>query len=225
MLTIIQSDDFETEIQTPFCETKSSIQLKGFPTFYENGEYVTPINLWMNHLINVKRAKNINSNVRAISRYWRFLESHKLSWKDFPTIKNSFQFEPVTLPDEAEQADSSDEQLAQQIFSTIDNLIINESLYRQPRLSLNDLANQTGLGSKEISWAINSTTGNNFCEYINQHRVNDVKREIEQDSLQKLSLIELAFQAGFNSKSTFNAVFKKETGLTPSQFKKQTQNN
>ncbi|WP_335992595.1 helix-turn-helix domain-containing protein [Pseudoalteromonas sp. CH_XMU1449-3] len=145
----------------------------------------------------------------------------------FHTIKNSFQFEPVTLSEEpeAEQTDSSDEQLAQQIFSTIDDLIINESLYRQPRLSLNDLANQTGLGSKEISWAINSTTGNNFCEYINQHRVNDVKREIEQDSPQKLSLIELAFQAGFNSKSTFNAVFKKETGLTPSQFKKQTQNN
>lgn len=89
MLTIVQSDDFETEIQTPFCETKSSIQLKGFPTFYENGEYVTPINLWMNHLINVKRAKNINSNVRAISRYWRFLKSHKLSWKDFPTIKSN----------------------------------------------------------------------------------------------------------------------------------------
>ena len=142
----------------------------------------------------------------------------------FHTVKNSFQFEPVILSEEpeAEQTDSSDEQLAQQIFSTIDNLIINESLYRQPRLSLNDLANKTGLGSKEISWAINSTTGNNFCEYINQHRVNDVKREIEQDSSQKLSLIELAFQAGFNSKSTFNAVFKKETGLTPSQFKKQT---
>jgi len=89
MFPIIQSDDFETENQTTFCETKSSIQLKGFPTFYENGEYVTPINLWMNHLINVKRAKNINSNVRAINRYWRFLESYKLSWKDFPTIKSN----------------------------------------------------------------------------------------------------------------------------------------
>ena len=89
MLTIVQSDDFKTEIQTPFCKTKSSIQLKGFPTFYEDGEYVMPINLWMNHLINVKRAKNINSNVRAISRYWRFLKSHELSWKDFPTIKSN----------------------------------------------------------------------------------------------------------------------------------------
>ena len=48
MLTIVQSDDFKTEIQTPFCKTKSSIQLKGFPTFYEDGEYVMPINLWMN---------------------------------------------------------------------------------------------------------------------------------------------------------------------------------
>lgn len=142
----------------------------------------------------------------------------------FHTIKSRFQFEleDLALVQQSEQSEPVNTPLARQIFSTIEALIINESLYKKPRLSLNDLANQTGLGSKEISWAINNATNQNFCEYINQHRVNEVKREIELCHSQKLNLIELAYQAGFNSKSTFNAVFKKETGLTPSQFKKQT---
>lgn len=143
------------------------------------------------------------------------------------TIKDRFQFEleDTVFVQKSEQSEPTNTELAQQIFSTIEALIINESLYKKTRLSLNDLANQTGLGSKEISWAINNTTSQNFCEYINQHRVNEVKREIERSHSQKSNLIELAYQAGFNSKSTFNAVFKKETGLTPSQFKKQTLKN
>lgn len=145
----------------------------------------------------------------------------------FHTMKTNIQFdseeiEPAQVPS---QPDADDTLLAEQVFKTIDAIIVNELLYQQPRLSLNDLVDKTELSSKEISWAINIAAGKNFCEYINQLRVEEVKREIEHQHSQKLNLMAIAYQAGFNSKSTFNAVFKKVTGLTPSQFKHQTLEN
>ena len=89
MVFIINSDDFEVPIQHLSTAHNRIIKLSGFPTFYsESGEYLQPVNLWLNFLVNVRRAKNINSNVRAIKRYWNFLESNDLPWDHFPKQKS-----------------------------------------------------------------------------------------------------------------------------------------
>jgi|GEM_PF-3628890 len=66
MVFIINSDDFKIDSTCIGSQIRgANISLKGFPTFYsESGNYITPINLWINYLINVKRAKNINSNFK-----------------------------------------------------------------------------------------------------------------------------------------------------------------
>jgi integrase len=94
---IIQSDDFQIDRKCIFgYDGQSKITLKGFPTFYStHGKYICPINLWINYLVNVKKSKNINSNIRAIKRYWSFLENNNLIWDDFPrdkSLKPTYRF-------------------------------------------------------------------------------------------------------------------------------------
>lgn len=81
-----------SSISVPRIHPKSSlnkpIELDGFPTFYNaNHQYLLPVNLWFNHLVNIRRSKNLNSAVRAIKRYWSFLEEHDLDWDIFPPSK------------------------------------------------------------------------------------------------------------------------------------------
>ena len=68
MVFIINSDDFEVPIPQLSTTQNRNIKLSGFLTFYSaSGEYLQPVNLWLNFLVNVRKAKNINSNVRAYS--------------------------------------------------------------------------------------------------------------------------------------------------------------
>lgn len=96
MVFVIESDDFEVPIPHLSSNHTRNVKLNGFPTFYsESGEYLLPVNLWLNFLVNVRKAKNINSNVRAIKRYWTFLESNDLPWNHFPkqrSLKPTYRF-------------------------------------------------------------------------------------------------------------------------------------
>lgn len=109
------------------------------------------------------------------------------------------------------------------MFEQLAALIEQQRLYRQPRLAVADLAELTGLGNKDVSWASNQGAGISFCDYINQLRLAEVKRNLEQPG--RSYILEIAFAAGFNSKSTFNSLFKASTGMTPRQYqRRQVQN-
>jgi AraC-like DNA-binding protein len=69
-----------------------------------------------------------------------------------------------------------------------------------------------------LSQVINSREGKNFYDYINLLRIADFKEQIQQPESQKYSLLGLATQCGFNSKTTFNRNFKKATGLSPTEY-------
>ncbi len=105
---------------------------------------------------------------------------------------------------------------AKAVYSEIQKLIISERLYKEPRLSLQHIVQRTGLTSKDISWAINSGSQLNFCDYINSHRVEYIKTQLTNNN--DYNLLQVALKSGFNSKSSFNKSFKKHTGLTPTQF-------
>lgn len=109
--------------------------------------------------------------------------------------------------------------LAGEIFAVIDEHIRSKDLYKQPRLSVMDVAEETGFKVKDISWSINSTTSNNFCEFINELRLEEVKKELLSDTKNQ-NILNIALNAGFNSKSVFYSTFKSSEGMTPSQFKK-----
>ena len=91
--------------------------------------------------------------------------------------------------------------------------------FLNPELTLIDLADEVGMSRNQLSEVINSGTGNNFYYFINNYRVEEIKRLIKEDTKKKYTLLALANEAGFNSKSTFNSIFKKVTGLTPSRYR------
>jgi len=110
----------------------------------------------------------------------------------------------------------SEHKKAEPIFAELDQIIQSQKLYQQPRFSLQDLAQHTGLSSKDISWAINEGCQLNFCDYINRHRIEEIKMRLNTEK--ESNLLDVALDAGFNSKSSFNKSFKKQVGITPSQY-------
>ncbi len=107
----------------------------------------------------------------------------------------------------------------------LSNLMVTEKPFCNPLLSQQALADRMGLPSKDLSRLINERFCLNFFEFVNNHRVEEFKRLSTLSEKEHLTLLAIAQEAGFNSKTTFNNAFKKSTGLTPTQFKKATQNN
>lgn len=109
------------------------------------------------------------------------------------------------------------------LFTHIDDLIREQALFKQPRFSLRDLATASGLNEKLLSSLINQQAGKNFNDYINSLRVGAICHHLIQHP-EDGQILNIALDMGFNAKSTFNTAFKKETGLTPSEFVKQHHN-
>jgi len=103
------------------------------------------------------------------------------------------------------------------IFQELDQLIQSNQWFLKSRLTLSDLSHLTGLQTREISRAINIVTQKSFNEYINNYRVNFVCSLLEKAPNKSLS--DIAADAGFSSKASFNKVFKQISGVTPTQYK------
>lgn len=88
-------------------------------------------------------------------------------------------------------------------------------------ITLAQLAERIGTSPQLLSQYLNDVLGMNFFEYINSLRVAEVQRLLAEPSHAGAALLDLAFSAGFNSKSTFNAAFKKVTGMAPSAWRQQ----
>jgi len=105
--------------------------------------------------------------------------------------------------------------------SNIRHFMRREKPYLDADLTLPQLASRLQIPSHLLSRVINEKFGLHFFDFINQYRVDEVKSKLDQPEFDHLSLLGIAFECGFNSKSAFNRVFKKLTGLTPSEYKNQ----
>lgn len=90
--------------------------------------------------------------------------------------------------------------------------------YLDPEMDSTKLSELVNLNPKQVSHTINRSFTKNFYEYVNSYRVEAFKQLAAKPENKKLTLLGLAFDCGFKSKSTFNDVFKKTTGTTPSQY-------
>lgn len=93
-------------------------------------------------------------------------------------------------------------------------------VYRDNELTLSALAQRLGLPAHHLSHLLNEHLHTSFYEYLNKHRVEDVKAALANPANEALTILALAWEAGFNSKGSFNIAFKKHTGLTPSAYKR-----
>jgi len=105
-----------------------------------------------------------------------------------------------------------------QIFNSLSNEISANKWYRQPRLTLNQLSSLSGFQVRDISRAINLSTGQNFNDYINTLRIIDIGHSIITRTDE--NILDLALEVGFNSKSSFNKTFKNHFGITPKAYQK-----
>ncbi|MCI5108121.1 MAG: AraC family transcriptional regulator [Pseudomonadales bacterium] len=138
--------------------------------------------------------------------------------------------EPATLPkiDTIEEIDRESKQkyrnsalsaeLSAELMGTVDQAMEQDQWYRDSSLSLPQLAEKLELPVNYLSQAINQQKGQNFFDYINGFRVQEVTRLMQESP--SSNVLDLALSAGFNSKSPFYAAFRKHTGVTPSQYRK-----
>lgn len=96
-----------------------------------------------------------------------------------------------------------------------------DKLYLFPDLNVRVLEESLGLTAKEISLALNKGLGQNFYEFVNNYRIEEVKKRLIDHKYAHLSILGIAQDSGFNSKATFNRIFKETTGLTPNEFRAQ----
>jgi AraC-like DNA-binding protein len=90
--------------------------------------------------------------------------------------------------------------------------------YLQSEITLKALSDELKVGSEYLSEIINNDLNKNFFDFINHYRIEEFKNQSKNEKNKHLNIIGLAFNCGFNSKATFNRVFKNSTGLTPSEY-------
>lgn len=110
------------------------------------------------------------------------------------------------------------------IIERLKTYLINEKRFLDPNLTLEKTAETLELSRGHLSKIINTELQMSFKDYLNTLRVEEAKAYLKDSSFSNYTLVAIGLEAGFNSKSTFNATFKKITGETPSQFKQRNIN-
>lgn len=105
------------------------------------------------------------------------------------------------------------------LFGKAEGLIIDEKLYLNLQVSLDLIANRLNISTNYLSQIINNHSSSSFPDYINTKRIELAKKILVNPDFNKYTILSIAFETGFNSKSSFYSAFKKATKLTPTQFK------
>lgn len=112
------------------------------------------------------------------------------------------------------------EQEKSDILFCLENLMKREKLYLNSSLNLGETAQHLNLAPRYLSQVINELKEQNFYDYVNSYRIDEAKRLLSDSSHENDKILAILGECGFNSKSAFNAMFKKVTGITPSEFRK-----
>ena len=139
------------------------------------------------------------------------------------TISELSKTQDGTVSKQFEKTETSpngelDPAIRAQLFETLKNKFESQALYLDHKLTLTRLAAATGLSKHHLSEVLNRHAEKNFYEFVNAYRVEFVCKRLTDNMNQKI--LDIAFEAGFSSKSTFNAIFKQFTGQTPTQYRK-----
>ena len=137
-------------------------------------------------------------------------------------ILSNFAFQPPN--NEIKSSENQSSELISSEISKWKNLIhdyvIDQSAYKNPRLTLQDVASHLQTNPRIISQSINQGFGKNFNDYVNEARVEALIQRIKNKDHVKFTLLALAMDCGFNSKSTFNRAFKLRLQMTPNDYLK-----
>ena len=137
-----------------------------------------------------------------------FTDTTKLKKLEF-----SFTPSPISIPQ------SDDKQAVSQLeIDMVSAFMKDKKPYLNPDLNLSELADDLKMNRGQLSQVINSGFDQNFNDFVNNYRVNAIKEKLNEGSHKQLSLLGIAYDCGFNSKATFNRVFKKLTQTSPTEY-------
>jgi AraC-like DNA-binding protein len=124
--------------------------------------------------------------------------------------------EKITEPLPSSLPTKSDEELISRLL----NYVAEKKPYLDSELTLSSLAKDLCVSRSQLSLLINERIGDNFYDFVNKYRVEEVKKLMVDPQVKNYNLLGIALEAGFKSKSTFNLIFKRFTGLTPTEYRK-----
>lgn len=155
--------------------------------------------------------------VRVFNQPMLALAGNDIMKDPIPTTER----EEEMLPAEKKyQKSKLTEENADEIHIRLTNLLAAEKPFINPNLTLNELAAMLGVHPNYLSQVINSKENKNFYELINEKRIEEFLNRISRPESRQFTLLSIAFECGFNSKTSFNRNFKKYTGATPSEYQK-----
>ncbi|MEP5338617.1 MAG: AraC family transcriptional regulator [Algibacter sp.] len=115
---------------------------------------------------------------------------------------------------------SNDEAEHNEQIQHIKNFMINEEPFLEPSLTVKSLSEKTNIPHRELSILINQELGQHFFDFINKYRIEKAMSILKDSSKKKQTVLEILYEVGFNSKSSFNTAFKKHTNTTPTAYRK-----
>lgn len=124
--------------------------------------------------------------------------------------------------DKSEEKAIEEEQPTQEdvaLMKEVHELVSKEKIFKNADLTLDLMAKQMSINRNYLSKAINQTTGKNFNTYINEYRVKEAIKILSNEKSDVISIDAIAFDVGFNNRTSFYQSFKKITGLSPSDFR------
>lgn len=150
------------------------------------------------------------------------------SFKDSPVnsdaelkfeIDNNIETElPLTSPDNEKLEEKNEIPDLDTWKEKIENLMVVDKMYENPELVISDLSKILGTHSKKVSQVINQGFNMNFNDFVNHYRINAFLQKVQEGEHNIQTFLSLAFECGFNSKSTYNRAFKRATSLNPKEY-------
>jgi len=107
-----------------------------------------------------------------------------------------------------------------EILARLERLMTQEKLFLNSSLNLGEVAHKLSVVPRYLSQVINELKAKNFYDYVNGYRIDEAKKLLSDPTHNSEKILSVLYDCGFNSKSVFNTVFKKNTGLTPSEFRR-----
>ncbi len=155
-----------------------------------------------------------------------------ITWIIYKALKRPYLFSSLNsqiklikeLIQEKEIADKANDknQLSNEekiLLEKLEKHMTEEKPYLEPTLTLHDLAMQLKTSTRELSVLINKTYKKHYFDFVNSYRIEEAITILLNPSAAKLTVLEIMYDVGFNSKSSFNSAFKKQTGITPTAYK------
>jgi DNA-binding NarL/FixJ family response regulator len=167
------------------------------------------------HIRHIYEKLHVRSSVAAVKK---FLQHHQTST---PNVGNTHVPESSHNQSTKYEKSGLSPALAAQYAKRLISAMVDQKLYLNSDLTLDRLAERLGISPHHLSQVLNVHCGQNFFDFVNHYRVKAVQQSLLDPQKQRFTVLALGLDAGFSSKATFNLVFKKHTGVSPSDFRKQ----